>query len=253
MTRVAAHADLSSFAMKRFLPFILIAVVALMTVGIATAIYRVKMRPTAVAGVTPTPLSAASGTATAGGTPTPTPVEEKEDPSLHIRGPRNAPVTIEVYGDFQCPSCGHAAGVMKELEAQYQVQIREIFYEFPLAMHNHAVEAAMAAEAAAIQGKFWEMHDKLYEFQAVWSKVSNVGFFFDNYAEAIGLDVARFRADRMSSDVQQTVIAQGEAGAARGVKNTPTIFFNGTEYRGTFTKENLEGALKAALEAKKAP
>ncbi|MEO7951469.1 MAG: thioredoxin domain-containing protein [Chthoniobacterales bacterium] len=242
--------------MKRFLPFILIAVVALLTVGIATAIYRAKMRPTVVATAKRPPAPAPSAAASAAGQATeatPAPVEEKEDPSLHVRGPRNAPVTMEVYGDFQCPSCGHAAGITKELEAEYHGQFRVIFYEFPLAMHEHAVEAAMAAEAAAVQGKFWEMHDKLYEFQTVWSKVRNVGFFFDNYAEAIGLDVARFRADRLSQDLQQGIVAQGEAGTARGVKNTPTIFFNGTEFRGNFTKENLEAALKRALAEKKAP
>lgn len=240
--------------MKRFLPFLIIAVVALLTVGIATAIYRAKMRPATPVAATPVPVAptpaAGASAADAVAVATPTPAE-KEDPSLHVRGPRTAPVTVEVYGDFQCPSCGHSAGIMKELETQYHDQLRVIFYEFPLAMHNHAVEAAMAAEAAALQGKFWEMHDQLYQYQGVWTKTSNVGFFFDNYAEQIGLDVARFRADRKSPDVQQTVMAQGEAGVARGVKNTPTIFVNGTQFMGTFTKENLEEAVKKGLAAKK--
>lgn len=240
--------------MKRFLPFLIIAVLALLTVGIATAIYRAKMRPPTPAATTSVPVAPTPAAGAAAANPvavaTPTP-EEKEDPSLHVRGPRTAPVTVEVYGDFQCPSCGHAAGIMKELETQYHDQLRVIFYEFPLAMHNHAVEAAMAAEAAGLQGKFWEMHDQLYQYQGVWSKTSKVGFFFESYAEQIGLDVARFRADRQSQDVQQTVMAQGEAGVARGVKNTPTIFVNGTQFMGTFTKENLEEAVKTALAAGK--
>ncbi len=240
--------------MKRFLPFLIIAIVALLTVGIATAIYRAKMRPATPVAATPVPAAstpaagASAGDAAAVATPTP---EGKEDPSLHVRGPRTAPVTVEVYGDFQCPSCGHSAGIMKELEAQYHDQLRVIFYEFPLAMHQHAMEAAMAAEAAGVQGKFWEMHDLLYQYQAVWSKVSDVSQFFGSYAESIGLDVARFNADRQSPDIRQRVMSQGEAGTARGVKNTPTIFLNGNEVRAGFTRDSLQQAIEAARTPKK--
>ena len=76
--------------------------------------------------------------------------------------------------------------------------MRVIFHEFPLEMHKHAVEAALAAEAAGVQGKFWEMHDMLYKYQSVWSNVSETNYFFESYAELIGLDVARFRADRQA-------------------------------------------------------
>ncbi len=237
MTRVAAHAEESPSVVKRYLPFIIIAVVALLTVGIATMFYRTRVQP-------------APAVAAASATVTPTPAEEKENETLHVRGPRSAPVTMEVYGDFQCPSCANASRVIKELEKEYDERVRVIFYQFPLAMHNHAVAAATAAEAASLQGKFWEMHDQLYQYQSIWSKVSDVNFFFEAYAEAIGLDVARFRADRQSPDVQQRVISQGEAGVARGVKNTPTIFVNGIEMRSGFTREKIKEAIGSALAAK---
>lgn len=237
--------------MKRLLPFIIIVVVGLVTVGSAALFYRSKMqpltaapRPTATPGTTPVEVG---GTSPA---PAPALPEEAPDGSQHVRGSLTAPVTLEIYGDFQCPSCALTAKLISELEEHYGDRIREIFYEFPLAMHNHSVDAARAAEAAGLQGKFWEMHDQLYEHQAIWSKASNVGFFFENYAEAIGLDVARFRADRLSPEVQQMVISQGEAGAARGVQNTPTIFINGNLLRSNFTKEKFEEAIDAALAAK---
>ncbi len=239
MTKLAPDADSFLPLVKRFLPFLIIVTVALLTVGIATTVYRKKVKPASNPG--------AAGSLPAAGTT----MEEKEDNSLHVRGPRDAPVTMEVYGDFQCPSCASASHAIDELQKQYAQQLRVVFYEFPLAMHKHAVEAAMAAEAAGLQGKFWEMHDSLYQYQDIWSKVSDVSHFFEAYAESSGLDVARFRADRESTDVQARVKAEGDAGAARGVKNTPTIFVNGTEMRNGFTLDQLKETIDAALAAQK--
>ena len=222
--------------MKRFLPFIIIALVALVTVGAAALFYRVKTQPA--------PASAA-------GAATQTPAAAPEDPSLHARGPRDAPVTLEIYGDFQCPSCATTSQAIDELQKQYEDKVRVIFHEFPLAMHKHAAEAALAAEAAAVQGKFWEMHDVLYKYQSIWSSVNNAGHFFESYAELIGLDVARFRADCRASDLQARVVEDGKTGEKRGVKNTPTIFVNGTETKAVFTKEKLQEAIDAALAARK--
>ena len=149
--------------MKRFLPFFIIAFVGLVTVGVAAFVYRAKTQPA--------PASAVAKAS---------PAEQPEDPSLHARGPRNAPVTLEIYGDFQCPPCATASKAIDELQKEYGDKMRVIFHEFPLEVHNHATEAAMAAEAAGIQGKFWEMHDMLYQYQPVWSRVSNAKFFFES-------------------------------------------------------------------------
>jgi len=208
------------------------------------ALYRQKTKPSTQAQTSSPSASVASGGATS--------TEEAEDPKLHIRGPRDAVLKIEIYGDFQCPACATASRVIDELQAQeYRGKMKVIFHEFPLAMHQHAKEAAMVAEAAGLQGKFWEMHDTLYKYQDVWSKIGNPGFFFESYAQQIGLDVEQFKADRNSMKVEDMVIEDGTDGLARGVQNTPTIFINGVEAKTAFTREKLKEAIDAALAPKK--
>jgi protein-disulfide isomerase len=223
--------------MRRYLPFIIIAAVALVTVGVAATVYRAKMHAVSEA-------SAATVSSQAVG-------REKEDESLHVRGPRNAPVTLEIYGDFQCPSCGITSAALAGFEKQYGNQMRVIFHQFPLAMHQHAVKAAMAAEAAGLQGHFWEMHDMLYKYQSVWSRASDVSTFFAGYAESLGLNAGQFEADTQSPELQARIVAEGEAGVARGVKNTPTIFINGREVPSGFRPEVLQSAIDAAIAQKK--
>ena len=191
--------------MKRFLPFLIIAVVAFVTVGTGALFYREKTRPA------PAPPASAAVR--------PTPAEAPEDPFVHVRGPSSAPVTLEIYGDFQCPSCALVSQAIDELQKQYEGKMRVIFHEFPLEMHKHALEAALAAEAAAVQGKFWEMHDMLYQYQPVWSNVSNAKYFFESYAESLGLDVARFRADCQAEDLRSACHRGWESrGEPRGEK-----------------------------------
>lgn len=229
--------------MRRLLPFAIIALVGLLTVGVATALYRSKMQPAK-------PATVAAGTSPAGSS-SPALTEDKEDENIHSRGPRNAPVTMEVYGDFQCPSCGVATVIVDDMQKKYGDQLRIVFHEFPLAMHQHAVKAAMAAEAAGLQGHFWEMHDMLYKYQSVWSKSSDPSAFFGAYAESLGLDGGQFAMDAKSPEVQARVISDGDAGVARGVKNTPTIFVNGTEVQNGFRPESLQQAIEGALAEKK--
>ena len=239
--------------MKRFLPFLIIAAVGLLTIGIATAVYKVKMQPApaTTAAAAPPRAGAAQSSASPGETAAPAAAatEDAAQP-LHVRGPASAPVTVEIYGDFQCPSCAMNAKIMDQLQREFKDQIRVIFHEFPLSMHKYAVRAAEAAEAAALQGKFWEMHDALYEYQPIWSHAADPNFFFDSYANMIGLDVPRFETDRQSSDIEGKVIEDGNAGLLRGVRNTPTIFINGVEAKNTFTEEKLRAAIQAALAAK---
>jgi protein-disulfide isomerase len=232
--------------MKRFLPFIIIAAVGLLTVGIATAVYKNKMQ-------TPPPQPATSRESTGPGILA-APIgsdEQSGGQTLHVRGPKDAPVVLEIYGDFQCPTCATTSKAIDELEKDYKGKLKIVFHEFPLAMHKHALKAARAAEAAALQGKFWEMHDALYQYQNVWSEAANADFFFDSYAGLIGLDLQRFRRDRMSLETQAKVMEDGKSGELRGVRNTPTIFINGVEARGAFTKDKLQEAINSALAAKK--
>ena len=111
-------------------------------------------------------------------------------------------------------------------QLQKQYNLRVIYRNFPLAIHAHAKEAAFAAEAAARQGRFWQMHDLLYREQAVWSKSTDARALFNAYAGMLQLDLGRFKEDMDSSDVQQQVENDQQRGAEIGVKTTPTIFLN---------------------------
>ncbi len=224
--------------MKRYLPLVIILVVALVTLGVGTWFYRTKMQATARA-VAEDKARAASA---------PAQVEEPEGgSSLHIRGPAAGPVKLEIYGDFQCPACAATSAAIDELQKEYDGKVRVVFHEFPLAMHAHAVQAAMAAEAAAEQGQFWAMHDMLYRYQNIWSKVGNPDHFFSAYASEIGLDPVRFAADSHSDEIRARLQKDGNAGLARGVRNTPTIFVNGVQMRGNFDPPALRAAIQDAL------
>ena len=215
--------------MKRYLPFVIIAAVAVLAAGAGAMLYRVKERAITGGGVT------RPSTNETGGEP------------LHVRGQPRAPVTLEEFGDFQCPSCATEAEVISKLEQDYGPRLRVVWRNFPLAMHAHALEAALAAEAAGLQGHFWEMHDLLYKNQAIWSTASDVRPFFNMYARSLRLDVERFAKDSTSDEVKARVVSDGERGVSRGVKNTPTLFINDREVRTAFSPERLHQAIEAAL------
>jgi protein-disulfide isomerase len=188
--------------MKRYLPFFIVGLVAVATFGGGFALYRAK-RLAAPAGPKSGPAS-----------------------GLHVRGKAKAAVTIEEFGDFQCPPCGIMAGVLKKTEEEYGERLRVIFHHFPLAVHAHAREAALYAEAASMQNRFWEMHDVLYKEQALWSKAADVPTLFNGYAGAIGLDVERLKKDVAKPEVAARVDADQKLGSSRGVTSTPTLFIN---------------------------
>jgi len=215
--------------MKRYLPFVIIAAVAVLAAGAGAMLYRVKERAI-----------------TGGGVTRPSTNETGAEP-LHVRGQPGAPVTLEEFGDFQCPSCATEAEVISKLEQDYGPRLRVVWRNFPLAMHAHALEAALAAEAAGLQGHFWEMHDLLYKNQAIWSTASDVRPFFNMYARSLRLDVERFAKDSTSDEVKARVVSDGERGVSRGVKNTPTLFINDREVRTAFSPERLHQAIEAAL------
>jgi len=121
--------------------------------------------------------------------------------------------------------------ILKQLESEYgPVKLRLIFREFPLVpTHAHALAAARAAEAAGLQGKFWEMHDMIYEHQKDWHDAFDVRPIFEEYATKIGLDLNQFRRDNSSEIVEQRIFLDGKRGHSLGVKGTPTVFLNGRE------------------------
>jgi protein-disulfide isomerase len=193
--------------MKRYLPFVIVAVVALATLGSGAMLYRAK-RPQ----VLPIPENKMLG--------------KGETESAHVRGNPDAPVTLEEYGDFQCPPCGMFSVFLGQLEKEYDSRLRVVFRNFPLAMHEHAREAALAAEAAGFQGRFWEMHDVLYREQEAWSKAPNVRELFESYAGTMGLDVDKFRKDMDGEKARARVDADRQRGESLGIQITPTLFIN---------------------------
>src|SRR5919197_948393 len=194
--------------MKRYLPFIIVAVVGLATLGSGAMLYRAK-RPHVLSIPQDKTLSAKSDT-----------------DSPHVRGNPDAPVTLEEYGDFQCPPCGMFAAFAGQLEKEYDSRLRVVFRNFPLTMHEHAREAALAAEAAGLQGRFWEMHDVLYREQDNWSKAPNARELFESYAGTIGLDLNKFKTEMESEQTKARVDADRQRGESLGILTTPTLFIN---------------------------
>lgn len=164
----------------------------------------------------------------------------------HIRGPGSAPLTLVEYGDFQCPYCGRAYFVVKELEEELGPQLRVVFRHFPLAtIHPYAESAAQAAEAAGEQGRFWEMHDILFENQDALA-VENLL----EYAQALALDMTQFEEALSSGRHLPRVKEDFLSGVRSGVNGTPTFFVNGRRHEGSYEYPELMRALREAAMAK---
>ena len=171
--------------------------------------------------------------------------------SIHVLGNPDAPVTLEEFGDFQCPPCGTLSGSINQLERDYRPRLRVIFRQFPLPGHQHAREAALASEAAGRQGHFWQMHDVLYREQAVWSKAADVRPLFNAYAGMLGLKIDRFKNDMESNEVKRRVSADQQQGVALGVMITPTIFINNRALpNASLGPAGLRAAVEAAMNNK---
>ena len=223
--------------MKRYLPFVIIAVVALITIGAGAAVYRTKHQRLAAAAT----LNVANPEgAKAGAKP------------ANVRGSARAPVTIEEFADFQCPPCGGVSAVIKDLEKKHPDRLRFVFRHYPLKNHQHAMPAALAAEAAGAQGKFWEMHDQLFQNQAAWSKAPEVQSVFEGYAANIGIDVQRFRKDMTDEKLKARVTADQERASSLGVSRTPSLFINGDAVPvSSLSASGLQTAVQAVLEGRK--
>lgn len=157
-----------------------------------------------------------------------------------------AKVKVVEFGDYQCPSCAVAQGNLKRLVAEYGDQIDLVFRHFPLLQHANALIAAEAAEAAGAQGKFWQMHDLLYERQSAWESESNPTGRFVDYAKEIGLDLGKFRKD-VENYVYSEKINQDKAdGQALHLQGTPTIFIDGVQ-ESTFSYSQLKSDIDKAL------
>ncbi|RYD77709.1 MAG: DsbA family protein [Sphingobacteriales bacterium] len=146
----------------------------------------------------------------------------------HVQGGLSAAIEIVEFGDYECPHCGDAYPIVKEIEETFGNQIKFVFRNFPLKeAHPLAFPAALAAEAAALQGRFWEMHDAIYENQYRLSEE-----LFVELAETIGLDLDRFTEDSEADETQQKIEDDFESGIRSGVNGTPSFYVNGTKFDG---------------------
>ena len=158
----------------------------------------------------------------------------------HIQGLDTAPVTLVEYGDYECPYCGDAYPIIKQVQKNLGNKLRFIFRNFPITqIHPHAQHAAEAAEAAAAQNKFWEMHDYLYEHQQALDDNH-----LEKYASRLGLDITQFNLDMASHAYAQRVREDFLSGVRGGVNGTPTFYINGIRYNGSWNLETLLKTLR---------
>jgi protein-disulfide isomerase len=161
----------------------------------------------------------------------------------HVQGSANAPLTLVEYGDYQCPYCGAAYPVVKQLQEALGRRLRFVFRNFPLTeMHPYALIAAEAAEAAALQGKFWEMHDLIYENQE-----SLEPGIFTSWAKQVRVDLKRMGEDIEQGAVTKVIKEDRQSGIRSGVNGTPTFFINGARYDGSPDYDSLLAALESEL------
>jgi len=236
--------------MRRYLPFIIIGIVLLATVGGGLLLLRSKQSGT--------PLKLAEG-------------KPGAEPS-HVRGGADARVTLEEFGDFQCPPCGFLAATLLKVEHDYAQSVRVVFRQFPLVMHAHAMTAARAAEAAGLQGHFWEMHDLLFQNSKSWGRPgpppngsappaapptvpapsaetpASIRAIFSGYAAQLGLDVDRFNRDMDTEEVKARIKLDQARGESVGVDRTPFLFINGTQIPfASLGEKELREVIDAAL------
>lgn len=168
----------------------------------------------------------------------------------HVFGKEGSKVTLIEYGDFQCPGCGDEHPVVKAIIEKYKDQLQFVFRNFPLVnAHANAKAAASATEAAGLQGKYWEMHDKVYESQDDWNTLTGQDRTdkFVSYADILGLDTDKFRTDMASEEVSAKINYDYELSKKAGVKATPTFYLNGTNIDSETWSD--EAKFKAAINA----
>jgi protein-disulfide isomerase len=165
-------------------------------------------------------------------------------PDDHVRGPLDAKITVVEYGDYQCPYCGQAYPIVERLASEFDDSLRVVFRNLPLAdVHPHAEAAAEVAEAVALQGKFWQIHDALFENQGDLSDIALRG-----YEKLVGADVDRVANDIAEGGPRRRVDADFEGAIRSGANGTPTFFVNGVRYDGSWLYEPFSEYLSSLID-----
>jgi protein-disulfide isomerase len=177
-----------------------------------------------------------------------TPSRAEIKPGGHSRGPQNAPVTLVEFGDYECPVCGTWYPFVNELLTRYPDKLRLEFHHYPLvSVHPNAMAGAMAAEAAGEQGKYWEMHDALFEHQREWGESPNPKPYFMNFASHIGLDLNRFEQSLSSPGLQSRILTDVSQAQDLHIEGTPTFFLNGQLIQPKLNMEELVQLVETRL------
>lgn len=163
-------------------------------------------------------------------------------------GPAGAPVTMEFFADLQCPQCARYEPIAKSVRAEFGDKVRMVLRHYPLDTHQHATLAAWAAEAAANQGKFWEMVEALYKTQWMWANAPAPRAILIDQAKQLGLDQDKFQSDLDGPEVRERVEEDGSYAQSIGVKSAPSVVINGYNIPNTeFNENGFRAAIKAAL------
>jgi protein-disulfide isomerase len=170
----------------------------------------------------------------------------------HVEGKNATGIKLVEYGDYECPYCGAYYPIVKQVVAEYANQITFQFRNLPLTqLHPNAFAGARAAEAASLQGKFWQMHDMLYENQDSWVNSSSPSSIFNSYAQQLGLNVTKFKSDYASDEVNNLINADVDAFNKTGAQEaTPTFFLDGKQVQPTETVASFEQIINNAIKQK---
>jgi protein-disulfide isomerase len=151
------------------------------------------------------------------------------------KGPKGAPLQVIIFSDFQCPFCGRVEPTLAQMEKEYQGKVRFVWKNYPLPFHNNAEPAAEAAMAAGAQGKFWQMHDKLFANQQQLDRAA-----LEKYGTELGLNMGKFKADLDAAKYKSSIEAETKEGQAVGVTGTPAVFINGRKISGAYPFETFK-------------
>lgn len=171
-------------------------------------------------------------------------------PDTYLLKAKNSKVTVVEFGDFECPACGVAHGILKKVRSDYKDKVNFAFREFPIALHKNGYVSAMAAEAAGAQGKFWQMSDKLYDNQDEWSGEKDPVPVFAKYAKEIGINVDKFKQDIQNKKYDSRIKNDSNDGAQLGINATPTFFINNKIYEGVLSNDQFHIQLDMELKKK---
>jgi len=155
--------------------------------------------------------------------------------SSESKGPKSAALDVVIFSDFQCPFCSRVEPTLTQMEKEYAGKVRFTWKNYPLPFHNNAMPAAEAAMAAGAQGKFWEMHDKLFANQTALERPA-----LEKYAQEIGLNMVKFKADLDANKYKDVIDAEQKEGTAVGVTGTPAVFINGRKISGAYPWETFK-------------